>query len=121
MELALTNTTNTISTVEKLINSGDSFDKYAIGCLNDCLELYSDAVSVIQDAIEAFLLGEYDVANLKISAVMENTVTCQYGFREKEGEVTPLTNENYGVYELSETALCIINLVSLELPSSQSN
>ncbi|KAK3016758.1 hypothetical protein RJ639_006431 [Escallonia herrerae] len=116
MELALGNATATISTIESML-SGGAFDPFARQCLLDCLELYSDAVSVLEQSAAAFLEGQFDTANLLMSAVMEAAVTCEVGFSEKEGEVTPLTEENYDLFELSDIALCIINLLSLGLPS----
>ncbi|KAK2988095.1 hypothetical protein RJ640_023844 [Escallonia rubra] len=116
MELALGNATATISTIENMF-SGGAFDPFARQCLLDCLELYSDAVPMLEQAVAAFLEGQFDTANLFMSAVMEAAATCEVGFSEKEGEVTPLTGENYDLFELSDIALCIINLLSLGLPS----
>ncbi|GAU24793.1 hypothetical protein TSUD_157060 [Trifolium subterraneum] len=108
MELALENVTNTLATIERLL-SDESLDKYVIGCLTDCLELYSDAVWRIVDSVDVFLSGNYEVSRIWMSSVMEAASTCQQGFDEK-GEVSPLTEENYNLFQLCGIALCIIHL-----------
>ncbi|XP_045832633.1 pectinesterase inhibitor 12-like [Trifolium pratense] len=108
MELALENVTNTLATVEKLLGD-ESLDKYVMGCLTDCLELYSDAVWRIVDSVDVFLSGNYEVSRIWMSSVMEAASTCQQGFEEK-GEVSPLTEENYNLFQLCGIALCIIHL-----------
>jgi pectinesterase inhibitor-like protein len=108
MELALENVTNTLATIEKLLG-GESLDNYVIGCLTDCLELYSDAVWRIVDSVDVFLSGNYEVSRIWMSSVMEAASTCQQGFEEK-GEVSPLTEENYNLFQLCGIALCIIHL-----------
>ncbi|CAB4309772.1 unnamed protein product [Prunus armeniaca] len=110
MELALENATNTLSTIEKL-SSNKSFDPFALVCLKDCLQLYSDAITTLRDAVGAFLRGDYNTANIWVSAVMEAPTTCEEGFKEKEGEVSPLKNENYNLFQLCDIALCISHLL----------
>ncbi|KAA8522107.1 hypothetical protein F0562_012579 [Nyssa sinensis] len=111
MELALQNATDTISSIEKMLIGG-AFDPFAIGCLEDCFELSEDAVQMLVNSIRAFLSEHYDAANVLMTAVMEAAATCEEGFMEKEGEASPLTKENYNLFELSDIALCIINLLS---------
>lgn len=111
MELALGNATATVSAIEKM-TSGSWFDPFARECLTDCLEMYTDATSMIVDSIGDFLMEQYGNANILMSAVMDAATTCEEGFEEKEGEVTPLTKENYNLFELSDIALCIINLLT---------
>ncbi|XP_061359096.1 pectinesterase inhibitor 12-like [Gastrolobium bilobum] len=108
MELALENVTNTLATIEKLLDS-TSFDNIALGCLKDCLELYTDAAWTIVNSIGVFLSGNYEVTRTWMSSVMEAASTCQKGFVEN-GEVSPLTKENYNIFQLCGIALCIIHL-----------
>lgn len=116
MELALENATNTISSIEKLLTSR-TFDPFARACLEDCFKLYSHGVVTLIDATGAFLTGQYSTANVWLSAVMEGATTCEEGFPEKEGELSPLTKENYYLFQLCDIALCIIHLLSLPLHS----
>lgn len=108
MELALENVTNTLATIEKLLDS-TSFDNFSLSCLTGCLELYSDAAWTIVNTIGVFLSGNYEVPKVWMSSVMEAASTCQEGFEEK-GEVSPLTKENYNLFQLCGIALCIIHL-----------
>lgn len=119
MELALENATNTISYIEKMISTG-KFDPYTLGCLKDCSELYLDGVSMLVNSIQVFWWEQYNAANLLLNTVMETAATCEEGFKEKAGEVSPLTVENYDLSQLGAIALCITDLLSLALDSDSS-
>lgn len=114
MELALNNATKTLLIIKNLLTSNESLDPFAVVCLKDCLQLYSDGITTLVDAVEAFLGEHYDRANLWLSAVMEASNTCEQGFKEKEGEglLSPLTNENYNLFQLCDIALCISHLLT---------
>ncbi|XP_031279991.1 putative invertase inhibitor [Pistacia vera] len=116
MELALENATTSISTINKLLTSG-TLDPFALACLEDCLKLYSSAVVTLIDATGAFLTGEYGIANVWLTAVMEASTTCEEGFSEREEMECPLKKENYNLFQLCDIALCIINLLSLHVNS----
>ncbi|TKY55530.1 putative invertase inhibitor [Spatholobus suberectus] len=120
MELALENVTSTMATIEKLLLDRASFDNFALGCLADCLELYSDAAWTIVNSIGVFLSGNYDVTRTWMSSVMEAASTCQQGFTER-GVVSPLTQENYNLFQLCGIALCIIHLATPAAPSQSTH
>ncbi|KDP45958.1 hypothetical protein JCGZ_11861 [Jatropha curcas] len=117
MELALENATTTIANIKSLFDM-KSFSPYTLACLQDCLELYSDAIVALVDGVAAFLTGKYHVSNVKISAVMEAATTCEEGFTQKKGEVSPLTLENFNLFNLCDIALCIIHWLILPAPQS---
>lgn len=112
MELALENATSTIMTIEKMLSS-KAFDPFAMNCLTDCLQLYGDSISLLVSSITSFLLEQFDAANMLMTAVMEEVDTCDEGFTEKKGEVTPLVKENYYILEIRSIALCITKLLSV--------
>ncbi|XP_057978520.1 putative invertase inhibitor [Malania oleifera] len=116
MELAIENATSTVSGIIKLLSNG-TFDQYTTLCLEDCLELYIDAIATLGNSIGTFLSGQYDIANVWLSSVMEGAKTCEGGFEEKAGGVYPLTKENYNLFQLCDIALCIIHMLSQPLPS----
>ncbi|KAJ4846834.1 hypothetical protein Tsubulata_004631 [Turnera subulata] len=115
MELALENATYTSSSIKNLLADG-SFDSFSLDCLQDCLELYSDAVLTLIDGVAAFLKGRYDFAEVMVGAVMDASTKCEEGFMVKGGEVSPLTRENYDLFALCDIALCIINILGLSVP-----
>lgn len=117
MELALQNASNTVSSIKELLTNTTSFDSFAFACLEDCMELYLGAVLTIVDSVGAFLSEHYINAKLWLSLVMEAVTTCEEGFAEKEGEVSPLTKKNQDLIQLCNTALCIINLLTHAIPS----
>ncbi|OMO93087.1 Pectinesterase inhibitor [Corchorus olitorius] len=113
MELALQNATNTLSMIKELLLNNKTLGPFSLACLSDCSLLYSDGVVKLVDAVGAFLTGQYANAGVWVSAVMEGTATCEKGFQEME-EVSPLTKENYSIFQLCDVALCIMNLLASE-------
>ncbi|KAI4327225.1 hypothetical protein L6164_019713 [Bauhinia variegata] len=116
LELALQNATDTLSRIQVLLNSTD-FDNFALACLKDCFQLYTDAAWTIAHSLGAFLSENYEITKTWTSGVMETAATCQEGFGEKKGGVSPLTKENYNLFQLCGIALCIIHMFTLAVPS----
>ena len=81
------------------------------------MKLYLGAVLTIVDSVGAFLSEHYINAKLWLSLVMEAVTTCEEGFAEKKGEVSPLTKRNHDLIQLCNTALCIIHLLTHAIPS----
>ncbi|KAJ0988516.1 hypothetical protein J5N97_006872 [Dioscorea zingiberensis] len=98
---------NTTAIIAAMINgSGDDLDQ----CLNDCSVEYGDAVSELQEAVEALQRCDYETVNVKVSAAMTNSDTCEGGF-EDEGESSPLTQRNEFFFKLCSNALAIVKLL----------
>ena len=116
MELALESATTTILAIEQLLGnetSAGALDPLSLRCLEDCLELYSDGVATLADAIGAFLGELYGAAGVWLSAVMEAPVTCEEGFKELRREVvSPLASQNYDFFQFCDVALCIGHLLT---------
>lgn len=93
-----------------MLKSGpfDSFDRQ---CLDVCSELYSDAISTLMDSLTALGEKRFDDANIWVSSVMDASSTCEDGFKEREGHVSPLTKENNYLFQLSGISLAIINFL----------
>lgn len=79
--------------------------------LLDCLELYSDAIPTVKQAVKDYLAKRYDDANSGISSVMDAASACEDGFKEKKGVVSPLTKRNGDAFELGAIVLAIMNLL----------
>lgn len=116
MELAIQNATNTISSIEVLLNS-ETFNQNSTMRLKDCLGLYSHAIMSVANSLGAFLMEDFDNANECIIDVKEAVSVCEDGF-EKEGEVSPLIKEGKNLSQLCDITLCIIYLLVLAFPSS---
>lgn len=78
--------------------------------LEDCLELYVDGVEVLTQAIKAYRAGNYFDANTFVSAAMTSSTTCEEGFHEKKGLVSPLKKQNQDAFDLGAISLSIINM-----------
>ncbi|KAK9927823.1 hypothetical protein M0R45_024989 [Rubus argutus] len=111
LNLTISNATSINSTISRLLVD-KRFDKYAKECLQDCLELYSDSVPTLQEAIGAFQAKDYDKANIEVSSAMDASTTCEDGFKEKRGEVYPLKKENHNFCQLNAISLAFINTLS---------
>ncbi|KAI9072378.1 hypothetical protein K1719_024196 [Acacia pycnantha] len=84
-------------------------DPFIKECLDDCLEVYSDAIPTVKDAIKDYKAKLYADCNVKVSSVLDASTTCEDGFQEKNGVVSPLTKRNSDAFQLSAIALFIIN------------
>ncbi|KAB2067176.1 hypothetical protein ES319_A09G209000v1 [Gossypium barbadense] len=110
MELTLQNATHTLSVIKELRRNETWGHPFASACLRDCDVLYSDGVITLVDAVAAFLEGKYGSAGAWLTAVMDGATTCEEGFGDME-EASPLTEQNYSVFQLCDVALCIVNLL----------
>lgn len=80
--------------------------------LNDCFELYSDAIPTLKQTVRDYKLKRYEEANIEMSAVMDSAVTCEDGFGERS-IVSPLTKRSNDTFQLSAIALSIINIANI--------
>ncbi|KAL3742640.1 hypothetical protein ACJRO7_018024 [Eucalyptus globulus] len=104
------NVTRTRSYTEKLLKS-EEMDPSVRACLEDCLELYSDAVPTLAEAIRAYKDERYEDTNINLSSVMNAPTTCEDGFSEK-GAGSPLAKRNKDSFQLSAVALSIVTMLS---------
>ncbi|GKU95687.1 hypothetical protein SLEP1_g9016 [Rubroshorea leprosula] len=106
--LAKSNATSIKSLVSKLLTN-NSLSKHAKSSLKTCSEVYSEAISDLKDAIAAFKLKDYSTTNIRISAAMDASDTCEEGFKE-EGDVSPLKKEDNEFFELTAIALAFLSM-----------
>ncbi|KAK9144834.1 hypothetical protein Sjap_004737 [Stephania japonica] len=111
MNLMKTNVSGIIFQIKNLLNQ-QGLEPYHRNCLMDCHELYSDSVDALNVASQSFASKRYFDANIQVSAVMDASTTCEDGFSEKEGEVSPLTSMNNVMFQLCAIALSITNMFS---------
>ncbi|XP_027337449.1 putative invertase inhibitor [Abrus precatorius] len=87
-----------------------SFDQYSKACLRDCFDLYKDSLSALEDAMVAFKFKDLDTAGIHVSASLDDSVTCEDQFKDKKGEMSPLTKENHVYFELNVISLAFIQM-----------
>ncbi|KAL3537139.1 hypothetical protein ACH5RR_000505 [Cinchona calisaya] len=104
------NVTDTRCNIKHLIKD-KKWDPYVKQCLNDCLELYSDALDSVKKAMKAYNSKRFDDANVEISSILDAATTCEDGFNEKEGVVSPLTKRNNNTFLLSAIALNFLHVL----------
>ncbi|XVF73568.1 hypothetical protein PTKIN_Ptkin12aG0212300 [Pterospermum kingtungense] len=88
-------------------------DPIVRSCLHACFDLYSNAMTRIQHAIDAYKSKHYGDANIYVSSGMDASTTCEDGFKDKDGVVSPLTKRNNDTFQLSAISLSIINMLRL--------
>ena len=103
MELALENATDKSSTVEKLLSS-TSFDNSALACLEDYLELYSNAAWRTVDSLGAFLFENHSRTRMRMRAIINAASTCHEGFEERS-KVPPSLKENHNLFHVCDIVL----------------
>ncbi|KAJ6328249.1 hypothetical protein OIU77_010022 [Salix suchowensis] len=110
IKLTKSNVTNTRYYVKKLLKN-TKWDPFIRACLNDCLELYSDAIPTLKQAMKDFKSKHYEDANIEVSSVIDAATTCEDGFKEREGAVSPLTKRNNDTFQLSAIVLAVISML----------
>ncbi|XP_057800249.1 putative invertase inhibitor [Salvia miltiorrhiza] len=109
--LLQSNITDTRCSIKHLIRNSTSEEPYLRRCLSDCLELFSDAIPSAIEAMRDFTLKRFEDANVKISSIMDAATTCEDGFKESRGLVSPLTIRNHHTFELSAIALSLMHII----------
>lgn len=110
VRLTISNASDVVSRVSKLLKD-NKFDDFAKLCLRDCLELYSDAVSSLKEALRDFKSKDLYKANVEISSAMDASSTCEDGFKERKGAVSPLTKENSVFFQLTAISLAFTTMI----------
>lgn len=105
------NVTSTRQHIKKLLQK-KKLDPFVKACLSDCFELYSDAIPDVTKALKEYKTKHYEDANIDVSSISTASTTCEDGFNEKNGVVSPLTKRNTYTFQLSAIALSIINMQS---------
>nr|GMC82519.1 putative invertase inhibitor [Ipomoea batatas] len=105
------NVTDTRCRIKHLLREKKALDPYVKACLGDCLELYSNAIPDIKQAMKDYNAKKFVEANLKVSAVMDAVTTCEDGFKERKGVRSPLTKRNDDAFSLSAMLLSLMNMI----------
>ncbi|XP_022973011.1 putative invertase inhibitor [Cucurbita maxima] len=109
MDLLRHNLTSTRREVKKLLRN-KTLDGFVKVRLDDCLELYSDAIPTLKECKREYKQKRFSDANVKVSSIMEAPSTCEDGFHEKQGVGSPLTKSNKNVFQLAALTLSIVNM-----------
>ncbi|XP_062119485.1 putative invertase inhibitor [Humulus lupulus] len=112
IDLAICNATKVASTISNVLRSKVKVMKnnYTEGCLKDCLKIYSDAISSLREAKHAIRVKDFKTANVEISSAMDAPSTCEDGFIERQGEVSPITKENQVFFQHTVVSLAFNNM-----------
>ncbi|XWS38684.1 hypothetical protein CRYUN_Cryun19dG0152900 [Craigia yunnanensis] len=110
VDIAISNATKINSIISKLLEN-KNLENYTRMCLEDCSELYSDAGSSLQSASHSVESKAYKAAIFTLSAVLTDSDTCEEGFKEKEGLVSPLLKENNDFYQLTAISLAFASML----------
>lgn len=104
------NVTDTRCLIKQLLRER-KWDPFAARCLADCLDLYSDAIPSVKQAMKSFNAARYDDANVQVSSVMDAASTCQDGFADRPGITSPLTNRNAHVLQIGAMVLSLMDII----------
>ncbi|GMH16558.1 hypothetical protein Nepgr_018399 [Nepenthes gracilis] len=76
--------------------------------LNDCLEMYKDALDNFQDTLNAIPSCDTGTMNSMLSAALNDFVTCDDGFAEAK---SPMAEINDKLHKMSSNCLAIVSLI----------
>ncbi|XP_050215478.1 putative invertase inhibitor [Mercurialis annua] len=80
-------------------------------CLGDCMEVFSDAVEELNEAIDALRIKSLENVKTFVSAAMTDSDTCDEGFKEI-GFVSPVSDKTLYFSKLCSIFLAIVNLLT---------
>ncbi|KAJ8428182.1 hypothetical protein Cgig2_015623 [Carnegiea gigantea] len=104
------NVTSTTNSIKNLLGNANVESNMKKG-LEDCLNLYSNSISTLDEVARDYRAQRFDDANAKISSVMDSSTTCEDGFQDV-GVASPLTKQNKHVFQLCAITLAIISMQS---------
>jgi pectinesterase inhibitor-like protein len=113
IQLTKSNGTKIISIISKQLQN-QTQGEYVKSCLQDCLDLYNESLSSLDDAMVAFNQSkDLDTVGISVSAALDDSVTCEDQFKEKKegNEISPLTKENHVYFQLNVISLCFIQMI----------
>ncbi|XP_068651158.1 putative invertase inhibitor [Aristolochia californica] len=84
-----------------------SQDPYDMARLNDCKELYTNALSLTKQAKFAFKTNNWDDANVHMGNALNSAVTCEDSWKEDPGHASLLSRENFDLQQLCRIGLAI--------------
>ncbi|KAK9927825.1 hypothetical protein M0R45_024991 [Rubus argutus] len=96
-----------VTSINSLIAKLSKDPKVDQPALQDCDEVYSDAIDSVQEAKNAFKSQSYDSALEYLSALLNAPDTCETGFQERKA-VSPLKKEDDDMTQLGEISLAFI-------------
>ncbi|KAI3449023.1 hypothetical protein Pfo_005688 [Paulownia fortunei] len=104
------NVTDTRCYIKQLMKNR-RWDPYVRQCLSDCFQLFSDAIPSVKQAMRYYNIKKFDDANVQISSIMDAATTCEDGFKERRGVVSPLTKRSDDAFQLSAVALSVMRMI----------
>ncbi|KAA8536812.1 hypothetical protein F0562_029290 [Nyssa sinensis] len=111
LKLALSNASNINQFINGLLKN-TSNDPFVRQCLEDCSENYQDAIDQLNNSLAALGSERYNDVNTWVSAAMTDADSCEDGFKEKPGHVSPLTSRNTMFSHLCSNVLAITNVLA---------
>ncbi|GMH13769.1 hypothetical protein Nepgr_015610 [Nepenthes gracilis] len=111
LRLARDNATDTRCYIRQYMKSkAKVLDPRAKAALDDCLELYSDSIATLLEAMQDYRAKRFADVNVKVSSVIDGSDTCEDGFTEG-GIASPLSRQNNFSFQLSAMVLSIVNKI----------
>ncbi|KAJ9174945.1 hypothetical protein P3X46_013538 [Hevea brasiliensis] len=115
-ELVLNITSSNGSETQKLIaeilNKSSNNNNFMKIYLRDCSEAYQNAVDQLNKSMAALKSKAFNDLNTWVTAAMSNAESCENGFKENPGTVSPFTNSNKKFSQLCSITLTITNLLA---------
>ncbi|KAL1213949.1 Pectinesterase inhibitor 12 [Cardamine amara subsp. amara] len=106
---AVSKMTSLKGTVDKILK-GKKFVKETEMPLRDCLQLYTDGIGSLNDALASVKSRNYKTTTTALSAAMEAPTTCETGFTERKKK-SPVVNENNALFQMIQLPLAFSTML----------
>ncbi|XP_010494899.1 PREDICTED: putative invertase inhibitor [Camelina sativa] len=108
---AASKATSLKGTVDKILK-GKKMNKMSEMALRDCLQLYTDAIDSLNQALASVKSRDYNTVATVLSAAMDAPSTCETGFKEiKTPQKSPVTKDNDTLYQMILIPLSFTNML----------
>ncbi|MCL7032939.1 hypothetical protein MKW94_029106 [Papaver nudicaule] len=111
IELCSNNATYIHTYIDGILKDGKPEPERARTCLQECVDLYSDASEEVQTAMKAFKGKDYETTSRILYGAAINANTCKIGFTELGVDFSPLKKQDYDIYQLTGISLSIIRII----------
>ncbi|EOA14879.1 hypothetical protein CARUB_v10028205mg [Capsella rubella] len=108
---AASKATSLKGSVDKILK-GKKMNKLTEMPLRDCLQLYTDAIDSLNEALASVKKRDYGTVRTVLSAAMDAPSTCETGFKErKPPQKSPVTKDNDALYQMVLIPLAFSNML----------
>ena len=109
VEIDISKAHSILSIINRLLKD-PKFDPNVKFALKNCLDRYLDTPTILEEGLDALKKRDYSTANIRASAALDSSVSCNDSFEEKK-VTSPFAKESDDYYQITVVSLAITVLL----------